>query len=163
MAEAVEKAPKPAPGATPGSREDPLRNYLWEIELGGILAGQFITCSGLEVSVDAIPFWEGGDLVERKVPGRVKVGTVTLEKGITKSTASALWSWMKSVTETPPVQRQTVTLKMMDTNGTSEVMTFVLYEAWPSAWRAAPLDAGSSTIAIQRLDITYERLAHDAT
>jgi phage tail-like protein len=163
MPEAAQKAPQPAPGATPGSREDPLRNYLWEITLGGILAGQFITCRGLEVRVDAIPFWEGGDLVERKVPGRVSVGTVTLEKGITKSTASALWSWMKSVTETPPVKRQTVMLKMLDTNGTSEVMTFVLYEAWPSAWRAAPLDAASSTIAIQHLELTYERLAQDVS
>ncbi len=161
MPEAAQKAPPPAPGA--GSRGDPLRNYLWEITLGDVPAGQFITLRGLEVRVDIIAHWEGGDLVERKVPGRVSVGTVTLEKGITKPTASALWSWMKSVTANPPVKRQTVMLKMLDANGTSEVMTFVLYEAWPCAWRAAPLDAASSTIAIQSLELAYERLDQDVS
>jgi phage tail-like protein len=163
MPEAAQKAPPAAPGSGPGSREDPLRNYLWEVQLGGIPAGQFIECKGLEVRVDSIAYWEGGDLVERKVPGRVSYSTITLEKGLTKATASALWDWMKSVVTNPPVKRQTVMIRMLDTDGRTERLTWNLYEAWPCAWRAAPLNAASSTVAIQSLELAYERLDQDAT
>lgn len=162
MPEAAQKAPAPTPGAAPGSREDPIRNYLWEIQLGGIPAGQFMQCSGLEVKVDPISYWEGGDLVERLVPGRVTHARVTLQKGITQSSSSALWNWMKSVVTTPPVQRQTVMLRLLDTNGVAEKMTWVLYEAWPCAFRVEPLDAASSTYAIHSMDIAYERLDQQA-
>jgi len=163
MPEAAQKAPAPAPGSTPGSREDPIRNYLWEIQLGGIPAGQFAQCSGLEVQVDPISYWEGGDLVERLVPGRVTHARVRLQKGITQASSSALWSWMKSVVSTPPVQRQTVMLRLLDTNGVSAKMNWVLYEAWPCAFRVEPLDAGSSTWAVHSMDIAYERLEQQTT
>ena len=75
-----------------GVRFDPAPAYLFTIELGGILAGLFTECSGLEVERDIEKYEEGGvNNYVHKLPGRVKFDNIVLKRGLGLS--MALWDW----------------------------------------------------------------------
>jgi phage tail-like protein len=155
-------ATQTAPPATPGMRDDPLRAYDWKIQILGLTAGHFMKCSDLEINVEVISFPEGGDHgVERKMPGRIHFSSITLEQGLTSS--KELWDWMQSAVTKPPVQRKSVAILMMATDGVTEKLRWNLHDAWPCQWRAHPLDAANSQVAIHSLRLAYESLDQDAT
>lgn len=159
MAEAAQKAPQNQSSATPGARVDPFRAYDWKVQIEGMTEGHFMQCSGLEISVDTISYSEGGDTVEHKMPGLVHYSSITLEKGLTAS--KELWDWMQTLISKPPLQRKTVSILMLAPDGVTERLRWNLYCAFPKAWRAAPLNAASSMVAIQSLELAYERMDQD--
>ncbi len=52
--------------------------------------------------------------------------------------------------------RQEVSILLLDSAGTSEVMRWNLIGAWVSSWRGAVLDALSQEVAIESVTIVYE-------
>ena len=135
---------------------DPYRAYNFKLVIEGVTEGHFTECSGLGVKVEAIRYREAGNSqVVRRVPGRVEYADVTLRYGLTVS--HDLWDWfMTAVAGT--VVRKNVSILMLDPDGTTEAMRWNLFDAWPSEWRAAPLDAMSQEIAIESLTLVYEEL-----
>ncbi|MBW7882846.1 MAG: phage tail protein [Caldilineaceae bacterium] len=135
---------------------DPYRAYNFKLDIAGVTEGHFTQCSGLGVKVEAIKYREAGNAqVVRHIPGPVDYAAVTLRYGLTNS--QELWQWMLSAVQ-GRVERKNVSIIMLDSEGTNEVMRWNLNDAWPSEWNGAPLDALSREIAIESLTLVYDTL-----
>jgi phage tail-like protein len=149
----VPEAADPAP-QTP-TRVDPYRNYNFKLSIGNAEA-HFTECSSLGVKIEALKYREGGlQQVVRRLPGRVEYLDITLRYGLTSSTE--LWQWFLTAVE-GRVERKHVSIRLMNEAGTEEVLRWDLVDAWPSAWRGAPLDAMGNEVAIESLTLVYESL-----
>jgi phage tail-like protein len=153
MAEAAETAS----GAQPGTFNDPYRSYNFQIQIRGVVEGHFTQCSNMGVKVDAISYREGGmQQIVHRLPGQVEYGDITLRYGLSSSTD--LFDWMMSAVN-GKVDRRTVAIVLLDADGVGEKLRWSLSNAWPSAWRAAPLDALGREVAIEELTLVYESIA----
>ena len=143
----------PATSSTSG-RVDPYRAYNFKLDIGGVTRGHFTQCSGLAIRVDPIRYRESDQDV-RRIPGPVDYSDVTLRYGLTASTE--LWDWFHTGV-TGSVIRKDISIIMLDSVGTEEVLRWSLHSAWITEWRGAPLDALSKEIAIETMTLTFEKL-----
>jgi len=135
---------------------DPYRAYNFKLEIQGVTQGHFTQCSGMGVKIDSIPYREGGNQqIVRQLPGIVHYGDISLRYGLTDS--RELFDWLLATAEGNE-ERRNVSVICLDSNGIDERMRWSLFEAWPTEWRAAPLDALQSEVAIETLTFVYERL-----
>ena len=156
MAQQPPPATPPAETSAPGGWVDPFRAYNFKLLIQGVTAGHFTECTGLGIRVEAIRYREAGSTgVVHRIPGRVEYGDVTLSYGLTQS--HELFDWFMTAVNGAP-QRKNVSILMMDSGGVAEVMRWDLINAWPSAWRGAPLDALGQEIAIESITLVFESL-----
>ena len=156
MAEAAATPPEAAPtGAQPGVWIDPYRAYNFKLEIKGVTQGHFVECTGLGARVTAIRYQEGGSNQVHMIPGPIDYGEVTLRYGLTAS--SELWEWFLAGLD-GKVDRRDISVLMTATDGTTEVLRWDLLGAWPTEWRAAPLDAMAREVAIESLTLVYESI-----
>jgi phage tail-like protein len=152
------KTPAP-PSAQPGVVTDPYRAYNFKFEINSTVQGHFVSIEGLGVKVDRILFRAGGEhSLVRSIPGRVEYTPVTLRYGLTDSTE--MIEWLLAAVE-GRVQRQNVSIAMLDDSGSAEVRRWNLIAAWPCEWAGAPLDALGQELAIESLTLAYDRLELD--
>jgi phage tail-like protein len=135
---------------------DPFRAYNFKLEIRDVTEGHFTECSGLGVKIGVIKYREGGnDQIVHTIPGRVEYGEVTLRYGLTASTQ--LWTWIMSIAA-GTVERRNVSILMLNSEGSAEVMRWNLLNAWPCEWQGFPLDALSQEVAIESLTLSFETL-----
>jgi len=135
---------------------DPFRSYNFKLDIAGVTEAHFTECSGLGVKVTAITYREAGNnQVVRHIPGPVDYAAITLRYGLT--TSRELWDWLQTAVQ-GRVERKNVSILMLDSEGTTEVMRWNLIDAWPSEWQGAVLDALSREIAIESLTLVYDTL-----
>jgi phage tail-like protein len=137
----------PAPG-----RADPFTGLRFIVEIDGIPSAAFSEVTGFESTTDAIDYRTGGDPVIRKLPGLHKFGNITLKRGLTKD--RSLWDWRASVVE-GQVQRRNGSIVLLDAAG-EEVLRFNFFNGWPCKWEGPTLNARTSEIAIETLEIAHE-------
>ena len=147
------------PAAQPGNWVDPLRAYNFKLLINNVTEGHFTSVAGLGVQVERIAYREGGNnSVVRAIPGRVTYAAVTLRYGLTAS--EELWSWLMSAVE-GRVSRRNVSIVMLDSSGSTEVLRWNLINAWPQEWFGAPLDAMSQELDIESLVLAHEGLLRE--
>jgi len=147
------------PAAQPGNWVDPLRAYNFKLLINNVTEGHFTSVAGLGVQAERIAYREGGNnSVVRAIPGRVTYAAVTLRYGLTAS--EELWSWLMSAVE-GRVSRRNVSIVMLDSSGSTEVLRWNLINAWPQEWFGAPLDAMSQELAIESLVLAHEGLLRE--
>ncbi|MCR5503808.1 MAG: phage tail protein [Lachnospiraceae bacterium] len=129
----------------------------------------FSEVSGVESSVDVIEFRQGnsGSLAPVKIPGLVKHGNVTLRMGYILDSAFKTWI-QECVSEIRgQMPRNDVTIELIDINSgaptavvESPVGTrqWTLTNAWVTKYNAPDLDAKTSDVAIESVEIAYEEL-----
>lgn len=136
------------------------RAYRFRIEIPGLSGAQahFTQCSGLGMRIQTIEYREAGaDPDVRKVPGQTKYSDVELAYGVTTPPSRELWDWMlKSVSGTP--EPKNVSIIFLDALGVTEVRRMDLINAWICEYIAAPLDALTNMVVIERIRLTYERI-----
>ena len=143
-------------GAQPGVLTDPHRAYNFKLEIQGATEGHFTKVSGMGADVQVIAYREAGQSqVVRRLPGRVEYGEITLHYGLTQSTE--LWEWFTSAVR-GSVERKHASIVLVDADGVTELLRWNLFNAWPSKWRGAPLDAMSQEVAIESLTLVFESL-----
>lgn len=140
------------------SRQDPYKRFNFLVQIEGISQAGFSEVSGLETSIDPIDYREGGDRIIRKLPGLRRVGNVTLKRGVTKS--SELQDWHKNILQ-GQLDRRNVAIILLDDTG-QEVVRWNLLDAWPCKWTGPDLDALSSEVAIEALELCAEGLERDS-
>lgn len=156
MPDPAENRPVAQSGAQPGVSVDPYRAYNFKLVVEGVTEGHFTECSGLGVKVGVIRYREGGtSQVVRCVPGRVEYGDISLRYGLTSS--SDLFDWFMSAVN-GAVQRKHVSIVVLDSDGVRELTRWDLFDAWPSQWRGAMLNAMEQEVAIETLTLVYESL-----
>ena len=132
---------------------DPLQGYNFRISIPGLpKAVGFKKIGGLSQEVGVVEYLEGLYQYTHKLPGREKVGEVTLERGSYAS--KELEAQYKKVLTDSNV-RNTVIIEILDRFGNAK-RTYKLAEAWVSKWEGSDLDATSDDVAIEKLTLQFE-------
>lgn len=152
------ETPPPAEApAAPGQRLDPYRAYLFKMVIDGLNEAHFTQCTGLGVKVHPIRYREGGEArIVHQLSGPVEYAEITLRYGLFQS--PEIWAWLMSAVQGTP-QRKHVSIVMLGPGGIGDGVRWDLMEAWPCAWRGAPLDALGREVAIESLTLVYESIA----
>ncbi|HLU50217.1 MAG TPA: phage tail protein [Planctomycetota bacterium] len=127
----------------------PLRADLFRVEIAGADAGGFASCAGLEARRSVLVFEEGGRDVPRLFPGGRVPARIVLERGFAHD--PTLWRWFLDA------DPREAAIVLVDERG-EEVRRWELSDAWPCAWIAPELDASTSSVAIERVEIVCEDL-----
>ena len=140
------------------TRTDPFKNFNFLVEIDGIPQAGFAECSGLRVEVEVIEYREGGDPSSvRKLPGRPRVGDITLKRGIT--TSNDLQLWMESVTA-GGADRRNGTIVLLD-DERKPAVRWRFFNAFPRKWEGPHLDAKGTDVAIETLTLCCEGLVRE--
>lgn len=128
--------------------------------------GFFLECRGFQKTQDVIEVCEvtaqtwgangqsKGRVVRTKLPGNVKSGNLTLRRGMTFSTT--FWKWFQQVQDGNwGKQRKDASLVIYD-QSSAEVARFNLFRAWPASYKITDVNARSSEIEVEELEIVYE-------
>lgn len=138
-----------------GTRVDPYRGYNFLVEIDGITQAGFQEAGGLDVSIDSVDYREGGDPMHvRKLSGMSKYANITLKRGITDS--DELWKWITTAVD-GKTQRKNGSIILLDASGV-EQLRWNFFNAWPSKWTGPALNATSTAVAIESLEIIPEEL-----
>jgi phage tail-like protein len=110
----------------------------------------FTELSGLQVEMQVMEYEEGGtNSFVHRLPGRLKVGNITLKHGLTKSNDFLKWC-MK-------LERKNVTVVMYDVKG-QPVVRWHFNKAYPVKWTGPSFTADSTAMAIESVEITHQGL-----
>jgi len=140
----------------PANTNDPFGAFNFLVEIDGVTKAAFMEVSGLGLEIDVIEYREGGDpsLGARKLPGRIRYSNIVLKRGITVD--SSLWDWIKRVID-GAVLRANMTITLLD-DQRQAVVRWNIKRAWPAKWTGPALNAKSSEVAIESLEIAHEGL-----
>lgn len=89
------------------------------------------------------------------MPGMVKVGNVTMKKGVFKSDNS-FWDWFNQI-KMNTIERKTVTISLLDEKG-APTMVWTLANAWPTKITATDMKSEGNEVAIETIEIVHEGL-----
>jgi len=138
------------------NRVDPYRGFNFLVEMDGITQAGFQEVSGLDVTTAAVDYRQGDDANHvRKLPGGLNTySPITLKRGITDS--DELWKWRQTVID-GKTERKNGSIVLRDETG-AEKLRWNFSEAWPSKWTGPALNATSTAVALESLEITHEEL-----
>src|ERR1700741_2474152 len=138
-----------------GSRTDPYGGYNFLVEIDGITQAGFQEVSGLDASTDATDYLEGTDPTHTpKLPGLNKFCGVQVKRRLPH--LSRFWKWRATVIA-GNVERRNGSIILMDQTG-QEKLRWNFFNAWPSKWTGPALNATSSAVAVETLEITHEEI-----
>jgi phage tail-like protein len=122
------------------------------VEIAGIPQAVFTEVSGLQVDMQVHEYQEGGNngFVHR-LPGPVKVGNLTLKRGLT--TSNEFFKWCMEVA-TRSVERRHVSVLMYDLRGVA-VARWDFLNAYPVKWVGPQFTATSQATAIETLELAH--------
>jgi phage tail-like protein len=133
-------------------RRDPFVGFNFIVEIDGVTRAGFTAVSGLTSTVDVISYREGAESRVRKLPGLVKYSPLMLKRGLTVD--RSLWLWHRAVLN-GDVQRRNVSVVLLDA-ARAPVARWNFLDAWPARWEGPELNAQSSDVLIESLEIVHE-------
>ena len=136
------------------SRKDPLSGFNVRVEIDGIAVAAFTECSGLSSETEVVSYREGTDMKVRRLPGLTKFTNIVLKLGITMD--RTLWDWRQSVVN-GNVERRNGSVTLLDATHTP-IVRWNFFAAWPAKWEGPILNAKSSDVAIETLELAHEGL-----
>lgn len=140
-------------------RRDPLRNFRFRLEIGGINEAHFSEVTGFDTTTDVIDYREGDEPTHvRKLPGLNKFGNITLKRGITDS--MDLYNWYKDILA-GKTRRETVAIIVLDEEGKDKAR-FQITDAWPSKYDPMDLNAKGNDVSIETLELVNEGVERTA-
>jgi len=138
------------------ARKDPIRNFRFRLEIGGITQGNFSEVTIGESNTDAVDYRDGTDPSHvRKLDGLTKYGNITLKWGVTDSTE--LHDWHKAIVggKIQSNNRKQVAIVVQDESG-SDKARFVVAEAWPVKYQPSGLNGKGNEVFIETLELVNE-------
>ncbi|MFD2673190.1 phage tail protein [Marinicrinis sediminis] len=129
--------------------------YRFWVEIDGLLVGSFSEVSGLESETEYETYEEGGvNSYSHRIPKRTKYPHLVLKRGMTD--CSELWDWYEEVVN-GKFKRKSGSIIMEDVSG-KEKCRWNFYEAYPSKWTGPSLNATSSDVSIETLELVHNGL-----
>lgn len=137
------------------TRNDPLRNMRFRVEIDQVTQAFFSEVAVGETSNEAIDYRVGTDPTHvRKLPGLTKYGNVTLKWGVTDS--QELYEWHKKVVAGGIADaRKSVKVVVIDESGADKA-SFLVSEAWPTKYHPTDLNAKGNEVFIELLELVNE-------
>ena len=121
-----------------------------------VCSGEFAECDGLELTIEPKTIREGGN--NRRpihLVGPVSYGQLTLKRGMT-SDSFDLWQWMSDSIADPGLRAEAEVV-LLAADG-AERARFVLSRCLPVKVKAPPLNGKDGAVAIEELQLAYERI-----
>lgn len=117
----------------------------------------FSECDGLEMGMEIKTVREGG-ANDRQIrfAGPATVGQLTLKRGMTDGSFD-LWKWMSDSIADPSLRAEAEVV-LYAADGASERARFVLSRCLPVKLKAPVLNAKDGAVAVEELQIAYERI-----
>jgi phage tail-like protein len=137
-----------------GNLPDPVGELSFQVQLTGANdpIGLFSECSGLSVEREVETYQEGGlNTFAHKLPGRLTYPNLVLKKGVTHETA--LMDWFYATANVS--NRGSVTVTLKGPHG-QNVRSWAFDGAFPVKWTGPTLNAGSSNVATETLEIAHQ-------
>ena len=136
---------------------DPLIATHFGIEIGGIMAGYFTECSGLNAETEVTEYQEGGvnDFVH-KLAVRTKYSNVTLKRGLVPN--DDLWKWYLEVIQGKIIARK-VSILIFDYQRNGELQEkgrWSLNGAYPVKWTGPTFNASQDAVAVESLELAHQ-------
>ena len=132
-------------------RLDPLRGFRFLVEIDGITSGAFARVKGLSREVNHESFREGGvNDYEHKLVTQVTYPALVLERGLI---LHDLWTWAQSAAD-GKVTRRNLRILLLNENAQSG-FAWKIEDAIPVKWSATDLDAGSSQVVMESLELAH--------
>jgi phage tail-like protein len=158
---ASSKVPNTGSGYKPpkdGDTGDPWGAHYFSFELDKTEVSHFQECTGFKSTSEVFVIEEGGmNQTVHKRAGMAKWGTVTLKFGSSASNAMIAWrdryvkdEWSKRPTDTAAI--------VMRNNKGEEIRRWTMTGVWPVSWEGPSLSGGSSALAIDTLEIAFDKL-----
>ena len=131
-------------------------NCRFYVEIGGVAQAVFTEVSGLQIEMTTTDYEEGGvNGFVHRLPGRMKVGNVTLKRGMTQS--NELFKWCMEAAS-GAITRRNVTVWMYDSAG-GELARWSFQNAYPVKWAGPQLAASPAAAAIETLELAHDGFA----
>ena len=134
---------------------DPVGSFRFMVEIGHLQVGGFTEVSGLTVETEVFEYAEGGlNQFTYKFPTRTKYVPLVLKRGVTISTM--LWEWFDECTQ-GKISRKDGTIVLYDTRG-KVMRRWHFFGAFPTKWVGPELNAASSDVAVEAIELTHHGL-----
>jgi phage tail-like protein len=135
-------------------RLDPLRGFRFLLEIEGITSGAFTRVKGISREVKYESYREGGVIeYEHKLVTQVSYPVVILERGLA---LDDLWKWALATAD-GEVKRRTVWIRLQD-EANLPMWAWQIEYALPVKWTASDLDATSSPVVMESLELAHHGL-----
>jgi phage tail-like protein len=134
---------------------DGVANCRFYVKIDGMPSAVFTEMSGLQVETVVTEYEEGGNngFVHR-LPGRTKVGNVTLKRGIVSS--NEFFNWYSEILN-GKLKFRHVDVQVFDAEG-KELAKWSFANAFPVKWVGPQLAADGKNAAIETLELAHEGL-----
>ena len=122
-----------------------------------LVSAAFSECDGLEMGMEIKTIREGG-VNDRQIrlAGPATVGQLTLKRGMTDGSFE-LWKWMADSVADPSLRAEAEVV-LLAADGAGERARFVLSRCLPIKLKAPTFNAKDGAIAVEELQIAYERI-----
>jgi len=135
----------------------PLPKFYFVVDFGEAKNIPFQEVSGLDLENELIEQRQEDNLVlsNIRMPGLTQSNSITMKKGLFPHD-SVFWAWYNSIKATT-IKPETILINLMDTDG-KPIMSWTLNNAYPVKISTADSREEETEIAIEHMEIAYERL-----
>lgn len=135
---------------------DPEGNFVFELEVDGIMIAQFLECSGIKTSTQVFELEEGGvNHRVHKLPGQSRWENLVLRYGVTSDTS--LLSWRNEILQDGFTKRRNGAVIMKNREMT-EVRRYSFVNAWPVAYEGPSFVANGAELAVEMVELAHHGL-----
>jgi len=136
------------------ARLDPLRGFRFLLEIDGITSGGFSRVKGITREIKHESYREGGNNeYEHKLLTQVSHPVVVLERGLA---LDDLWAWALAAAD-GDVTRKTIRIRLQN-EANEKMWAWQIEHALPVKWSASDLDAASSQVVMESLELAHHGL-----
>jgi phage tail-like protein len=136
------------------ARLDPLRGFRFLLEIDGITSGGFMRVKGITREIKHESYREGGNNeYEHKLLTQVSHPVVVLERGLA---LDDLWAWALAAAD-GDVMRKTIRIRLHN-EADAKMWAWQIEHALPVKWSASDLDANSSQVVMESLELAHHGL-----
>jgi phage tail-like protein len=150
-------------------RFDPYRNFKFKVKWDNEYVAGLNKCSALRRTTEVTEWREAGDpTTSRKLPGKTKYETITLEAGVTHDTAFEVWANLVNNFQGDAAMslknfRKDMTIDVFNLAG-QKVLSYNVYRCWVSEYQAIPdLDAAANAVMIRTIKLENEGWERDTS
>ncbi len=127
-----------------------------EFALGGVTDSdvRFQEVSGISRELEVEPYKEGGEnRFVHKFPVRANYPDLVLKRGLMMDTA--LRKWCHKAINDLDIEPVTVYVKLLN-DAHEPLQTYVFHKAWPRKWSVSDLNAETSALVVESLELSYQ-------
>jgi len=125
------------------------------VEIDGLNQAVFTEMNGLQVETEVLEYDEGGNNgFTHRLPGRTKIGNITLKRGMTSS--NEFFTWCNDILQ-GKIKPRNMSVVMYDAAGT-ELTRWNFASAYPIKWSGPQFTADGRNAAVESLELAHDGL-----